>query len=65
VRNGARSRGITTKIMITPDSIIWIASSRVISLVKGNNSPYPTVVMDSTTNRSDSDQDRGLFSRSG
>ncbi len=39
VRNGARSSGITTKIMITPDSMIWIASNRVISLEKGNNSP--------------------------
>jgi hypothetical protein len=60
-RNGARRSGMTTKIMITPDSIIWIARKRVISLEIGKIDP--TVVMDSTTKRSASDHERGLFSR--
>ena len=49
----------------TPVAIIRITIPMVIWLVKGRRSPYPTVVMVSSTKRSDSPQVRLRPSRSG
>ncbi len=39
VRNGARRSGMTMKIMMTPEIMIWMASRLVRSLVNGRSQP--------------------------
>jgi hypothetical protein len=51
--------------MITPEIMIWMARRFVRSFLNGRRSPYPTVVMDSTTKSSALVIEIGFSSRRG